>query len=53
VRDARGLDGFDPGDEPVDGIVDEKAARQTSEQHALELLQQTLGAEKIGEVDAR
>jgi DNA polymerase-3 subunit gamma/tau len=33
--------------------VDERTARQTSEQQALQLLQQTLGAEKIGEVDAR
>jgi DNA polymerase III subunit gamma/tau len=53
VRDARGYEGFDPGDEPGDEVVDERTARQTSEQQALQLLQQTLGAEKIGEVDAR
>jgi DNA polymerase III subunit gamma/tau len=49
----RGFDGFDPGDEPTDDVVDEATARQTSEQQALHLLQQTLGAEKIGEVEAR
>ncbi|HEU4426083.1 MAG TPA: DNA polymerase III subunit gamma and tau, partial [Pilimelia sp.] len=47
------FDGFDPGDEPLDDVVDEATARQTSEQQALQLLQQALGAEKIGEVDAR
>ncbi len=41
---------FDPdGDE----VVDEPAARQTSEQQALHLLAQALGAEKIGELDNR
>jgi hypothetical protein len=29
-------------------VVDEQTARQSSEDHALALLQQTLGAEKIG-----
>jgi DNA polymerase-3 subunit gamma/tau len=53
VRDSRAYEGFDPGDEPTDEVIDEQAARQTSEQQALALLQQTLGAEKIGEVDAR
>jgi DNA polymerase-3 subunit gamma/tau len=52
VRDPRAYEGFDPGDEPLDD-VDEQAARQTSEQQALQLLQQALGAEKIGEVDRR
>jgi DNA polymerase-3 subunit gamma/tau len=47
-----GSDGFDPGDEPLDDGV-ATAVRQTSEQQALRLLQQHLGAEKIGEVDAR
>ncbi|SDY13990.1 DNA polymerase III, tau subunit [Micromonospora pattaloongensis] len=42
-------EGFDPGDEPLDEVIDERTARQTSEQQALQLLQQTLGAEKIGE----
>jgi DNA polymerase-3 subunit gamma/tau len=41
--------GFDPGDEPLDD-VDDATARQTSEQQALDLLRQTLGAEKIGEM---
>ncbi len=47
--------GFDPGDEPLDDdeVIDERTARQTSEQQALQLLQQTLGAERIGEVDAK
>jgi DNA polymerase-3 subunit gamma/tau len=45
------FDGFDPGDEPLDDVVDEKTARQSSEAQALQLLQEKLGAEKIGEVD--
>jgi DNA polymerase-3 subunit gamma/tau len=53
VRDARTHEGFDPGDEPLDEIIDEQTARQTGEQHALQLLQQTLGVEKIGEVETR
>jgi DNA polymerase-3 subunit gamma/tau len=53
VRPVTVHEGFDPGDEPLDDIVDESTARQTSEQQALRLLQQTLGAEKIGEVDHR
>jgi DNA polymerase-3 subunit gamma/tau len=44
--------GFDPGDEP-DDEADASAVRQTSEQQALDLLRQTLGAEKIGEVESR
>lgn len=44
-------DGFDPEDEPLDVVLDEQAAWQSSEQQALQLLQQALGAEKIGEVD--
>jgi DNA polymerase-3 subunit gamma/tau len=47
VRDAT-YEGFDPGDEPLDEVIDEQTARQTSEEQALHLLQQTLGAEKIG-----
>jgi DNA polymerase-3 subunit gamma/tau len=43
-------DGFDPGDEPLDDVLDEKTARQSSEQQVMQLLQDTLGAEKIGEV---
>jgi DNA polymerase-3 subunit gamma/tau len=41
-------EGFDPGDEPLDDVVDEQTARRTSEEQALQLLHQTLGAEKIG-----
>ncbi|MEJ3742246.1 DNA polymerase III subunit gamma and tau [Actinomycetes bacterium KLBMP 9797] len=43
-------EGFDPGDEPTDEVVDERTARQSSEQQAVQLLQQAFGAEKIGEV---
>jgi len=46
-------EGFDPGDEPLDEVVDEQTARQTSEQQAVQLLQQALGAERIGEIDLR
>ncbi|MFY1634734.1 DNA polymerase III subunit gamma and tau [Solwaraspora sp. WMMB335] len=46
-------EGFDPGDEPLDEVVDEQTARQTSEEQAMQLLRQALGAEKIGEIDAR
>jgi DNA polymerase-3 subunit gamma/tau len=44
--------GFDPGDEPDDD-ADSGAVRATSEQQALDLLRQTLGAEKIDEIDTR
>lgn len=46
VRDAQ-YEGFDPGDEPLDDVIDEQTARRSSEEQALQLLQQTLGAEKI------
>ena len=39
--------GFDPGDEPVDD--DDPGSRQTSEQQALDLLRDSLGAERISE----
>ena len=42
-------EGFDPGDEPLDDVIDEKTARQSSEQQAMQLLQDAFGAEKIGE----
>jgi DNA polymerase III subunit gamma/tau len=42
-------EGFDPGDEPLDEVMDENTARQSSEQQAMQLLQEALGAEKIGE----
>jgi DNA polymerase-3 subunit gamma/tau len=53
VHAAPAYEGFDPGDEPLDDVVDEQTARQTSEQQALQLLQQALGAEKIGEIEIR
>ncbi|BCY15380.1 DNA polymerase III subunit gamma and tau [Actinoplanes sp. L3-i22] len=47
---AGGFEGFDPGDEPSDEVIDEKTARQSSEEHALQLLRDAFGAEKIGEM---
>jgi hypothetical protein len=41
-----GFDEFDPGDEPLD---DAPTTRRTSEEQALQLLTEKLGAEKIGE----
>ncbi|MEU4470677.1 DNA polymerase III subunit gamma and tau [Micromonospora sp. NPDC023888] len=49
----RVYEGFDPGDEPLDEIIDEKTARESSEEQAVRLLRETFGAEKIDEVDAR
>ncbi|HEY6593455.1 MAG TPA: DNA polymerase III subunit gamma and tau [Asanoa sp.] len=46
-------EGFDPGDAPTDEVVDETTARQSSEQQALHLLRQHLGAERIGEVELK
>jgi DNA polymerase-3 subunit gamma/tau len=44
------IEGFDPGDEPLDDVIDEKTARQSSEQQAVQLLRDAFGgAEKIGE----
>jgi DNA polymerase-3 subunit gamma/tau len=43
-------EGFDPGDEPLDDVIDEKTARQSSEQQAMQLLQAAFGAEKISEM---
>ncbi len=40
--------GFDPGDEPLDDETD-LATRPTTEQQALDLLRDALGAEKINE----
>ena len=45
VRDPQHV-GFDPGDEPLDD-VDEAVVHQSSEEQALRLLAETLGAEKI------
>jgi DNA polymerase-3 subunit gamma/tau len=39
--------GFDPGDEPTDDVIDERVVRESTEEHALRLLSETLGAEKI------
>jgi DNA polymerase-3 subunit gamma/tau len=44
------FEGFDPGDEPLDDVIDEKVARQSSEQQAMQLLQEAFGAEKISEI---
>jgi DNA polymerase-3 subunit gamma/tau len=41
--------GFDPGDEPLDDGVDPATARQNSEEQAIRLLTEQLGAERIGE----
>jgi DNA polymerase-3 subunit gamma/tau len=47
-------DGFAPGDEPTDEIIDSTKARQTSQQQAVDVVKQAFrGAETIGEVDAR
>ena len=46
---AAAIEGFDPGDEPLDDVIDEKTARESGEQKAMRLLQDILGAEKIGE----
>ncbi|BCL14483.1 DNA polymerase III subunit gamma and tau [Micromonospora sagamiensis] len=50
---APSFEGFDPGDEPLDDVIDEKTARQSSEEQAVQLLREVFGAEKIDEVDAR
>ena len=49
-RGGAAYEGFDPGDEPLDEVIDEKTARESSEQQAFRLLHEALGAEKIGEV---
>jgi DNA polymerase-3 subunit gamma/tau len=43
-------EGFDPGDEPLDDVIDEKTARQSSEELAMQLLREAFGAEKIAEL---
>ena len=47
---APGLEGFHPGDEPLDDVIDEKTARQSGEAMAMQLLRDAFGAEKIGEL---
>jgi DNA polymerase-3 subunit gamma/tau len=39
--------GFDPGDEPTDDVIDDRVVRESTEEHALRLLSEALGAEKI------
>ncbi|MEU7615552.1 DNA polymerase III subunit gamma and tau [Micromonospora rifamycinica] len=50
---APAYEGFDPGDEPLDEVIDERTARQSSEEQAVQLLREAFGAETIDEVDAR
>jgi DNA polymerase-3 subunit gamma/tau len=47
---AASIEGFDPGDEPLDDVLDEKTARQSGEELAMQLLRDAFGAEKIGEL---
>nr|WP_228533032.1 DNA polymerase III subunit gamma and tau [Micromonospora sp. ANENR4] len=47
------FEGFDPGDEPLDEVIDERTARESSEEQAVRLLRDAFGAEKIDELDAR
>jgi DNA polymerase-3 subunit gamma/tau len=42
-------EGFGPGDEPLDDAVDPAKARQSSEEQAIKLLSEQLGAERISE----
>ncbi|MBW4703704.1 hypothetical protein J7462_18265 [Micromonospora sp. RL09-050-HVF-A] len=53
TRATPAYEGFDPGDEPLDEVIDERTARQSSEEQAVQLLREAFGAEKIDEVDAR
>lgn len=46
-------EGFDPGDEPLDEVIDERTARQSSEEQAVRLLREAFGAERIDEVKSR
>ncbi len=41
------FDGFDPGDEPLDDDGDPQTVRESSEEQALRLLREALGAERI------
>jgi DNA polymerase-3 subunit gamma/tau len=42
-------EGFDPGDEPLDDAVDPAQARESSEDQAVRLIKEQLGAERIGD----
>jgi DNA polymerase-3 subunit gamma/tau len=43
----RTIEGFDPGDEPTDEIVDAAVARQTTEQAAVDSLRRSFNLEKL------
>ncbi|MEU7822733.1 DNA polymerase III subunit gamma and tau [Catellatospora sp. NPDC049133] len=43
----RTIEGFDPGDEPTDEIVDATVARQTTEQAAVDSLRRSFNLEKL------
>ncbi|MDI1464280.1 DNA polymerase III subunit gamma and tau [Catellatospora sp. KI3] len=43
----RAYEGFDPGDEPTDEVVDPATARQTTEQAAVDSLRRSFNLEKI------
>ncbi|MBV1853380.1 DNA polymerase III subunit gamma and tau [Catellatospora tritici] len=43
----RAYEGFDPGDEPTDEVVDAATARQTTEQAAVDSLRRSFNLEKI------
>jgi DNA polymerase-3 subunit gamma/tau len=47
------FEGFDDGDEPLDDEPGSAGPRESSEEQALKLLAEHLGAEKIGEVEHR
>jgi DNA polymerase-3 subunit gamma/tau len=49
----RRLEGFDPGDEPLDDAVDPAIARQSSHEQAARLLSEQLGAEPYEDPRAR
>jgi DNA polymerase III subunit gamma/tau len=48
--DGRSYEGFAPGDEPTDDVIDEKTARQSSEQQAVQLLREAFGAEVLTDI---
>jgi DNA polymerase-3 subunit gamma/tau len=48
---AKNLEGFDPGDEPTEDVIDAATARQTSEQQAIESLRKNFQVEKISDLN--
>jgi DNA polymerase-3 subunit gamma/tau len=48
VQDPR-YPGFDPGDEPTDEVLDERVVRESTEEQAIRVLAEALGAERIDE----